>query len=71
MRMMLQQSPIRMFHQALQRMTYKALDLLATGTIGKTSVTLTDNTSNQVVYSVSTGTATVLRFKYSLKTNSK
>lgn len=48
----------------------EVIDLLASGTIGKTSVTLTDNTSNQVVYSVSTASAEILRFNYSIKRGS-
>jgi len=44
----------------------EAIDELASGTVGKTSVTLTDNTSNQVVYSASVAAATVLRFSYSV-----
>jgi len=48
----------------------EAIDLIAAGSIGKTDVTLTDNTSNQVVYSVAVGTSTVLRFGYSLSRGS-
>lgn len=44
----------------------EAIDELASGTVGKTSVTLTDNTSNQVVYSASVAASTVLRFNYSV-----
>jgi len=44
----------------------EAIDLLAAGTVGKTSVTLTDNTSNQVAYSVAVATATVVRLNYSI-----
>lgn len=44
----------------------EALDELASGTIGKTSITLTDNTTDQVVYSVSTAVSTVLKFSYSI-----